>query len=51
MIKDGTGKKGVRNIFSGGVVFDSYECQKLEELRQYIVIHGVDEIPDTFTDD
>lgn len=25
LIKDGTGKKGVRNLFSGGVIYDSYE--------------------------
>ncbi|CDW83431.1 UNKNOWN [Stylonychia lemnae] len=33
-----------------GVAYDSYELKKLEELRQYIAIHDVSEIPESFED-
>lgn len=48
MIKDGEGKKGVRNIFYGGVLYDSFEIQKLQELEQYIEKNSILDIPSTF---
>jgi hypothetical protein len=33
MIKEGIGKKSMRNIFSGGVTFDDFELKKLKELQ------------------
>lgn len=50
MIKEGVGKKGVRNIFSGGVPFDSFEIQKLKELNEYIKDNGITDIPSHFED-
>ncbi len=50
MVKEGVGKKGVRNIFSGGVPFDSFELQKIKELQDYINENNITEIPPHFED-
>jgi hypothetical protein len=50
MIKNGSGKKIIRNIYAGGVPFDSYEQSKIEELNIYITRNGYDEIPRDYPD-
>lgn len=47
-IKDGEGKKIVRNIFEGSVVFDSFELNRLQELRAYIAKQGLTGIGEDF---
>jgi hypothetical protein len=40
----------VRNIFGGGVPFDNFELEKLQELQEYIDSQGISEISREFED-
>ena len=50
MVKEGEGRKGVRNFFYGGVPYDSFEIQKLKDLDQYLEMNKIDEITSSFED-
>lgn len=38
-IKEGEGKKGLRRIFEGQVLYDTFELENLQNLRELITKH------------